>query len=201
MCAAHVGLGPGVLVLYDVTTLYFETDAGDGFREPGFSKERRLEPQITVGLLTDAAGFPLAMKESAGKAHPGATGTGNEWLTRCWSRPRARPAGCGVRTTSPSSLLGSPPAGVRNGPRVAVAHSMLVSAYYMLQRDQPYHELGPDWHSRRNNEAPTRRLVQQPQRLGHTVILDPAVLTSVIDTGGPAGLGGDVGPGPLRVLG
>jgi transposase len=42
-----------------VTTLYFETDAGDGFREPGFSKERRLEPQITVGLLTDAAGFPL----------------------------------------------------------------------------------------------------------------------------------------------
>jgi hypothetical protein len=58
MCAAHVGLGPGVLVLYDVTTLYFETDAGDGFREPGFSKERRLEPQITVGLLTDAEGFP-----------------------------------------------------------------------------------------------------------------------------------------------
>jgi hypothetical protein len=39
--------------------LYFETDAGDGFREPGFSKERRLEPQITIGLLTDSTGFPL----------------------------------------------------------------------------------------------------------------------------------------------
>jgi hypothetical protein len=26
---------------------------GDGFSEPGFSKERRLEPQITIGLLTD----------------------------------------------------------------------------------------------------------------------------------------------------
>jgi hypothetical protein len=37
--------------------LYFETDAGDGFREPGFSKERRLEPQITIGLLTDVSGF------------------------------------------------------------------------------------------------------------------------------------------------
>jgi hypothetical protein len=37
------------LVIYDVATLYFETDQGDGFREPGFSKERRLEPQITVG--------------------------------------------------------------------------------------------------------------------------------------------------------
>jgi hypothetical protein len=58
-CADHVHLGPATLLLYDVTTLYFETDTADGFREPGFSKERRLEPQITVGLLTDAAGFPL----------------------------------------------------------------------------------------------------------------------------------------------
>jgi hypothetical protein len=58
-CAAHVGLGPATLVIYDVTTLYFEIDEGDGFREPGFSKERRLEPQITVGLLTDVRGFPL----------------------------------------------------------------------------------------------------------------------------------------------
>jgi hypothetical protein len=41
-CAAHARLGPASLVLYDVTTLHFETDAGDGFREPGFSKERRL---------------------------------------------------------------------------------------------------------------------------------------------------------------
>ena len=60
-CAAHVGLGPATLVLYDVTTLYFETDEGDGFREPGFSKERRLDPQITVGLLTDVGGFPLTV--------------------------------------------------------------------------------------------------------------------------------------------
>jgi hypothetical protein len=36
-CAGHAGLGPASLVLYDVSTLYFETDAGDGFREPGFS--------------------------------------------------------------------------------------------------------------------------------------------------------------------
>jgi hypothetical protein len=57
--AAYAGLGPASLVLYDVLTLYFETDEGDGFREPGFSKERRLETQITIGLLTDASGFPL----------------------------------------------------------------------------------------------------------------------------------------------
>ena len=27
-CACHVGLGPATLVVYDVSTLYFETDAG-----------------------------------------------------------------------------------------------------------------------------------------------------------------------------
>lgn len=65
-CAAHAKLGPASLVLYDVTTLYFEIDEGDGFREPGFSKERRLEPQITIGLLTDAAGFPLMVEAFEG---------------------------------------------------------------------------------------------------------------------------------------
>lgn len=46
-------------MLYDVSTLYFETDAGDGFPGPGFSKERRLDPQITIGLLANTARFPL----------------------------------------------------------------------------------------------------------------------------------------------
>jgi hypothetical protein len=65
-CAAHAGLGRASLVLYDVSTLYFETDKGDGFRESGFSKERRLEPQITVGLLADQHGFPLMVSAFEG---------------------------------------------------------------------------------------------------------------------------------------
>jgi len=65
-CARHARLRPASLVLYDVSTLHFETDTGDGFREPGFSKERRLEPQITIGLLTDAAGFPLMVEAFEG---------------------------------------------------------------------------------------------------------------------------------------
>ena len=72
-CSAHAGLGPASLVLFDVSTLYFETDAGDGFREPGFSKERRLEPQITLGLLTDAAGFPLTVQAFEGNKAETAT--------------------------------------------------------------------------------------------------------------------------------
>jgi hypothetical protein len=72
-CAKHASLGPASLVLYDVSTLYFETDQGDGFREPGFSKERRLEPQITIGLLTDSSGFPLAVEAFEGNKAETAT--------------------------------------------------------------------------------------------------------------------------------
>jgi hypothetical protein len=65
-CAVHARLGRASLVLYDVSTLYFEIDKGDGFRESGFSKERRLEPQITIGLLADQAGFPLMVSAFEG---------------------------------------------------------------------------------------------------------------------------------------
>src|SRR4029077_9594155 len=65
-CAAHARLRPASLVLYDASTLFFETDPGDGFREPGFSKERRLEPQITIGLLTGQDGFPLMVSAFEG---------------------------------------------------------------------------------------------------------------------------------------
>ena len=37
-CATYVGLGPATVLLYDVTTLYFETHEGDGFREPGSAR-------------------------------------------------------------------------------------------------------------------------------------------------------------------
>jgi hypothetical protein len=53
-------------VLYDVLTLDLEADADDGFREPGFSKELCLEPQITVGLLTGQDGFLLMISAFEG---------------------------------------------------------------------------------------------------------------------------------------
>jgi hypothetical protein len=65
-CARHVHASDLRFCLYDVTTLFWETHQGDGFREPGFSKERRLEPQVTVGLLTTADGFPLRVEAFEG---------------------------------------------------------------------------------------------------------------------------------------
>ncbi|MDG4831469.1 IS1634 family transposase [Solwaraspora sp. WMMD1047] len=60
LCFAHAsGSGDVSLCLYDVTTLYFEADKEDDLRRVGYSKERRVDPQIVVGLLVDRYGFPL----------------------------------------------------------------------------------------------------------------------------------------------
>lgn len=59
-CFAHATrVGDLSLCLYDVTTLYFEAEHEDGLRKVGYSKERRVDPQIVVGLLVDRSGFPL----------------------------------------------------------------------------------------------------------------------------------------------
>jgi hypothetical protein len=59
-CFAHAaGAGGLALVLYDVTTLYFEAEKEDHLRKVGYSKERRVDPQIVVGMLVDRNGFPL----------------------------------------------------------------------------------------------------------------------------------------------
>ncbi|MEV4901220.1 IS1634 family transposase [Citricoccus sp. NPDC055426] len=57
--AAKAGPTGLSVVLYDVTTLYFEATDEDELRKVGMSKERRVDPQIVVGLLVDSAGFPL----------------------------------------------------------------------------------------------------------------------------------------------
>ena len=59
-CFEHaVASGDVSLCLYDVTTLYFEAEKEDGLRKVGYSKERRVDPQVVVGLLVDRHGFPL----------------------------------------------------------------------------------------------------------------------------------------------
>ena len=56
----HVTASGGLaLCLYDVTTLYFEAEREDELRKVGYSKERRVDPQVIVGLLVDRHGFPL----------------------------------------------------------------------------------------------------------------------------------------------
>lgn len=66
---------PLTVVLYDVTTLYFESARdGDEYKLPGYSKDgKHKDPQILVGLLTNIAGFPLGYETFAGNTFEGGT--------------------------------------------------------------------------------------------------------------------------------
>lgn len=48
------------ILYYDCTNYYFETEAEDGIKKYGKSKEHRPNPIITMGLFMDADGIPLA---------------------------------------------------------------------------------------------------------------------------------------------
>jgi len=66
---------PLTVVLYDVTTLYFESARdGDEYKLPGYSKDgKHKDPQILVGLLTNISGFPLGYETFAGNTFEGGT--------------------------------------------------------------------------------------------------------------------------------
>jgi transposase len=119
------------------------------------------------------AGVAPAVYESAGKRSPAGARHGNKWLTTMLveaAAATARMMGTNYLSAQHARLTARRGTGRA---QVAVAHSILVSAYYMLLRDEPYRELGADWLARRNDAAHTRRLVAQLERLGHTVVLDP----------------------------
>lgn len=62
------------LMFYDVTTLYFETDYGDEFRETGFSKDgKHSQPQVVLGLLVSKDGYPLSYSVFKGSQYEGHT--------------------------------------------------------------------------------------------------------------------------------
>ena len=99
---------------------------------------------------------------------------GNRWLGRALIEA-ARGAG---RTRD--TYLGAQyrRLAARRGPNkasVAVAHSMVVSAWHMLSSGETYHELGADYFTHRHDpQRQARRLTHQLQQLGYTVVLTPA---------------------------
>jgi transposase len=62
------------VVFYDVTTLYFESSDEDDLRKLGFSKDgKNQHPQIVLGLLVSAQGYPLAFEMFEGNRFEGQT--------------------------------------------------------------------------------------------------------------------------------
>ena len=111
--------------------------------------------------------------ESAGKRRSGKTRKGNRWLRQNLIEA-AHAAGLSKNTYLAAQYrrLAS-----RRGPKraaVAVAHSILVIAFHMLRRKQPYQDLGPNYFDERDKFAVQRRLVQRLEKLGFKVDLSPA---------------------------
>ena len=61
-------------VLYDVTTLYFESFEKYEFQKPGFSKDNKAnQPQIVIGLVVTQEGFPVHYEVFKGNTAEGQT--------------------------------------------------------------------------------------------------------------------------------
>jgi hypothetical protein len=56
---------------------------------------------------------------------------------------------------------------------VAVAHSILVIAYHLISRLQPYCDLGADYFDQQRPESLKKRLVKRLEKLGYQVTLEP----------------------------
>jgi transposase len=124
--------------------------------------------------LASWAGMCPGNEESAGKRRSGKSRKGSKWLRSALSeaaRAAAR-SNKGIYLASQYARL----RGRRGSKRAAVAvgHSILVIAYHVLEREEPYEELGEDYFDRqRSGEAYAKRLVRKLERLCHKVALEP----------------------------
>jgi transposase len=111
--------------------------------------------------------------ESAGKHKSGKTRKGNIWL-----RAALIEAALGATRTKNSAVAARYRRVLRHrGHRkaiVAVAHSLLVTAYHVLAHQTTYRELGADYYDRRHTERLTRRAVQTLEQQGYRVTLERA---------------------------
>lgn len=106
--------------------------------------------------------------QSAGKRKSGRTGRGNRWLRRILVQV-ARAAAHTKNTYFATQYHRVAARRGKNRAAIAVAHSILITIYYMLLRGSSYHDLGGDYFDERDREDAIRRLTRRAERLGYQV--------------------------------
>ena len=122
--------------------------------------------------LASWAGVCPGNDQSAGKRRSGKTRKGSKWL-----RATLTEAANAAARTRGSYLQAQyhrlyPRRG--HGKAItAVSHSILTTAWHMLQTGELYRDLGGDYFTRQNPDRLTKRLIRQLEALGHQVTLAP----------------------------
>ena len=122
----------------------------------------------TAGHLISWAGLCPRMDESAGKRRSTRIRKGAPWLKTML----VQSAWCAARTKDSYFRAQFLRLKSRRGPKkaaIAVAASILTAAYFMLERDQSYHDLGIEHFQSRDKQALVTRLAARIRSLGYSV--------------------------------
>jgi transposase len=129
----------------------------------------------TADCLAAWAGVAPGNNESAGKRYSGKTRKGNQHLMTAL----VQAANAASRTKNTYLHAQYQRLAGRRGRKraiVAVAHSILVIAYHLISRKEPYRELGGDYFDKRRPEATAKRLIKRLEHLGvHVLVQSPLV--------------------------
>jgi transposase len=126
----------------------------------------------SAGHLASWAGMCPGNQESAGKRKTGKTRKGSKWLRRALvqaAQAAARKKSC-YPAIQYRRLI------VRGGPKkalVAVGHTLLITVYYLLARQEDYHDLSPLQLDEQLRARAKNRAMQQLESMGYEVTLSP----------------------------
>jgi transposase len=126
----------------------------------------------TADHLASWAGLVPGNNESAGKRLSGKLRQGSQWL-RVGLTQAAHAA-----ARQKNNYLAAHYhrlAGRRGKKRatMAVAHSILVIAYHMIQRREPYQDLGSNYYDERQKVSTANRLTRRLEKLGYRITITP----------------------------
>jgi transposase len=133
-----------------------------------------LKPFEDAEHLASWAGMCPGNNESAGRRKSGKTRKGSKWLRRALTE--AAHGAARTKNKYYQSLYRRLAA--RRGKQraaVAVGHSLLVTGYYLITRNQTYQDLGANYFDERDREGVKRRALQRLEQLGFQVQLTPVM--------------------------